>query len=720
MRVWICEKKDQAENLAPLLGNAQRGRHCFDTADGKVVYASGHLIGDPEPAQLNPVWEKWSMETLPIIPQKWRKTAPANDYYKALLSAIGDALKGATEVVIASDPGAEGEAIVRELLEHFKYRGAIKRLWYNAVDEVSIRKAIIRLKDGSETIGLYHAALARGRSDYIFGKTLSRAYTLLARSGGDRATRHVGRVKTPTLALVVKRDMQIATFVSQTYYELELEATSGGQVVTLTHAPAKDSRIFDRAQAEQMARAASGATGSLSVVQEERKQAPRPLFNLSKLQKYASSKWGWDVDKTLEVAQSLYDKGLTTYPRTAGVYLPDEQVPSIPAVLQILGQIGPLAPHVSKLIINGHEVRPTIFNSAKLEGEEHHAIVPNPEGVAPDPKTLSDDERALYMVIAQRYVAALLPDYRYSKTTVVLEAAGIPFAAVGRTPIDRGWRSVYNGEDPDSENEESGVTLPPLKHGAPAIAGDVSLEPKKTQPPSRYTQGDLVMDMEQIAKYATDPAIKARLRETSGIGTQATRAAIIAALIAEGYLAKQGKFVVSTAVGQQHINSEVHPSLADPSLTALWEDQLADMRAQAANAMTTDTFVGQVGGMVGTIVDSLRERVAHQAATRPPSPAQAEYMTKIAAELGVEVPADARQFFGAAKAFIDQYAPVLALLPPSAKALQFAEKIAVAAGVALPDEARTSRKACTEFIEAHKAALPAGKSSKSTTRKKKK
>ncbi|WNL48558.1 DNA topoisomerase (plasmid) [Dyella sp. BiH032] len=714
MRVWICEKKDQAERLAPLLGNAEKGRHCFNTADGLVVHAQGHLLGDPEPAQLNPAWEKWTMESLPIIPERWRKTGPAEDYKKALLSTIGDAIKKATEVVIATDPGAEGEAIARELLEHFKYRGPIKRLWVNALDPVSIRKAVAQLRDGSETIGLYHSALARGRGDYVHGKSLSRAYTLLARAGGEKAVRHVGRVKTPTLGLVVRRDAQIAGFVAQTYYELELEVQSGGQVVKLYHAP--EQRIFDRAQAEALVQRVRGAQGAIGVEAKEKRQSPPGLFNLSKLQKHMSSKFGWDVDHTLDVAQSLYNAELTTYPRTAGAYIPNEQAPSIPTVLRTLATIGPLAPHVSKLIVQGHEVRDSIYNTKKLEGEEHHAIVPNPEGVAPDPAQLSDDERTLYVVIAQSYLAGLLPDYRYNETAVSFNAAGVPFGVVGKMPTDKGWRAVYNGEDPDEDEQEEASALPPLKNGAQATTGEVSLLPKKTKAPKRYTQGDLVVDMANVAKYVSDPAVRAILKETSGIGTDATRSTIVTALIADGYLEKKGKFIQSTVMGQQHIINEADPSLSDPSLTALWELRLSEMRAQAPGAMNPDQFVNEVAAVVTRLVNGLRPRVSHAVANRAPTANQIEYIEKLERELAVGAPVEARRSFAAAKAFIDTYAPVLDKLPPSTKAIEFAEKIAAAAGVVVPEQARQERKACAEFIEAHKAALPPRK----TTKRKKK
>ncbi|MFC6842332.1 DNA topoisomerase 3 [Xanthomonas theicola] len=708
MRVWLTEKPDQARELAPLLGNPRKARGFFDTDDGRVVWAYGHVMRQAAPEDYGDAWAKWTPEALPMVPATWATLPDDGEQYKRdQIAVIGQCLKGATEVVIATDCDAEGEAIARELLEHFRFRGGVKRLWYNATDERSMRKALASLRDGAETLPMYWSAQARSRADWLIGMNLTRAYTLLAKARGGQGVRSIGRVQTPTLSLVVRRDRAIEQFTSRSYYELEADARlANGQAVRLRYAPADEARIFDRDQAQQLAQQCEGARGPLTVEQEEKTTAPPKLFSMARLQKAASSKWGWSADKTLEVAQALYDvHKLTTYPRAGAVYLPDEQVPEIPLVAAALGTIGPLAPHVAAITVNGPVVRPSVFNTKKLEGEPHHAIIPTV--VTPDPAKLTDDERALYLLIAQHYLAALLPDYRYAETRLGFAAGGVTFGATGRVPLAQGWRAVFGGADPerDEDAEDDSTDLPAIIPNAQATLAGVSIAAKKTRPPRRYTEGDLIADMAAIAKYATDPAIKARLRETSGIGTEATRASIIASLRERGYLEPQGKFIVSTAVGREHCDG-IDPGLADPAMTAVWEDVLHAMRGGKLPETARDEFVGKIAGNVTRLVEVLRPHIDHAIAHRAPSEQQLAYARKLAAELGIAVPAEAERSFATCKAFIDAYRDRVAALPPTPAAVAFAEKIATAAGVALPAEARTSRDACSGFIEAHKKSLP--------------
>jgi DNA topoisomerase-3 len=709
MRVWITEKPDQAHHLAPLLGNAQKQRGYYDTDDGRVVWQYGHMLRQAAPEDYGPAWSwaEWGQSVQPMIPQTWRMLPDPDN--RDQIAIVGQALKGASEVVIATDCDAEGEAIAREILEHFAYRGPIKRLWYNATDERSMRKALASLRDGKETLPMYWSSQARSRADWLIGMNLTRAYTLLSRARGGQGVRSIGRVQTPTLSLVVQRDRAIEQFIARSYYELEAAVTlANGQAVTLRHAPDEENRIFDRDQAQQLAQKAQGARGPITVEQEEKTTAPPKLFSMARLQKAASTQWGWGADKTLEVAQTLYDqpKGLLTYPRAGSVFLPEEQAPEIPDVIAALGTIGLLAPHVAAITVNGPIVRPTVFNTKKLAGEPHHAIIPTT--VKADPATLSADERALYLLVAQQYLAALSPDYRYAETRLGLDANGVPFAAVGRVPLAQGWRAVFGGADPENDDDEpdAAPSLPAIVPNAPGTVSAVSIAAKKTRPPKRYTEGDLIADMAAIAKYATNPAIKARLRETSGIGTEATRASIIKNLRERGYLEKQDKFIISTAIGREHYDG-IDPGLADPAMTGVWEDVLHAMRGGQLPESARDDFVGKVAGNVTRLIDMLRPHIAHAAANRAPSAQQLAYAQKLASELGVPLPPDAARSFTACTAFIDAHRERVAALPPTPAAVGFAEKIATAAGVPLPADVRTSREACSAFIEQHKKALPA-------------
>lgn len=702
MRLWLCEKPDQAEKLAAVIGQAAKKLGYYETADGRVTWAVGHLLRQAQPDDYDPALRAWTFEPLPIVPAKW-KMLPDDDR-KAQIAVIGDLLRDTAECVIATDAGPEGESIARELLEHFRFRGGVKRLWARAVDPRTFRKALTELKDGRATEPLYWASQARSRADWLIGMNATRAYTLLARAAGEDGARHVGRVQSPTLALVVRRDREIEAFRERTYYELTADVQQPGGTLTLRHAPDEEARIFERDQAQALAQRAQGAQGALAVTQTEKRAAPPKLFSLSRLQKAASSRWGWPVDHTLEVAQALYDKGLTSYPRTGATYLPDEQRPDVPRIVEALGQLPPLARHVAGVITNGPVMRDSVFSSAEIEksGEDHHAIAPT--GDMAGIERLNADERALYLLIAQHYIAALLEDYRYAETRVDFDAAGVPFHAVGRVPLAQGWRSVFDNADPDQDGEDDDADLlPSVVDGALGTVQSVTLDAKKTRPPKRYTEGALVMDMAAIAKFATDPKIKARLRETSGIGTEATRAAIVKNLRERGYLEAQGKFIVSTARGRAHIDS-LHPSLRDPVLTAVWEDALSDLR-KAGSPDGRDRFVTDVATNLRRLIEALKPKAAAAEAARPPSDEQKIFAAKIGTALGIPVPPEVNTSYAACKAFLDVHARQLDALPPTGAAVAFAEKIALAAGVPLPPAARQRRDECSTFIEKHKKAL---------------
>lgn len=700
MRVWLCEKKDQANNLAPLLGNPKPGAGYIDTNDGRITWAIGHLLQQAQPESYSPQWQQWSLDVLPMIPEHWRLLPDPNK--ERQLAAVLGTLKLATEVVIATDYGQEGEAIARELLDHGGFSGTIRRLKYSALDEASLRKALGSILDGATSEPLYWASQARARADWIVGMNLSRAYTLRSRASGAKGTRSVGRVQTPTLALVVRRDREIEAFVSRTFYDIEAVATTRtGESVTLRYAPAEAARLYDRAEAEALARRLSGQQGPLRVEQNERSKGPPKLLNLTGLTRLTSKKLGWKADHTLTIAQALYDKKLTTYPRTACTQLPNEQEGDIPAVLDALAKIPPLARHIAALTVTAPTLRSSVFNTAKVNEHEHHAIIPTT--VDPTTVQLDADERAAYGLIAQHYLAALLPDYRFAETRITLDAGEIPLTVVGRVPLAQGWQAVFGAEDPDADEKDdtdAGDTLPAIVDGAHGTLGDAALKPRKTTPPKRYTDGELVADMESVAKYATDPAIKARLKETAGLGTDATRASIVKTLRERGYIEDQGKHIVSTPIGRELVDVLPAP-ITDPATTALWEERLNEMRRGELPATARDEFVAKVAGNITRLVTTIRGQASELAAAREPSAPQVRYARTIAEALKIELPAAAATSFSALQAFLDQHAAVFAALPPSPAQLAFAEKVAAEKGIELTAEARSSRSACGAFLDVH-------------------
>ncbi|UNU01208.1 DNA topoisomerase [Xanthomonas translucens] len=716
MRLWICEKRDQAKNIAPLLGNPKPGQGYIDTDDGRVTWARGHLLEQVGQSSEAGEWEKWDFASLPMIPVQWSfQPTPGKERELAVVLAN---IPKASEIIIATDCGAEGEAIARELLDHAHYRGPVRRLWYSALDAASLTKAIAALRPGASSEPLYWASQARSRADWLMGRNLTRAYTLRARAAGGQGPRHVGRVMSPTLALVVRRDAEIAAFREATYYDLEITAqTALGASVVLTHAPADAGRIFARADAEAIIAAATGASGPLAVTHESKSQKPPALMTLSRFQQLASRRIGWSADKTLEIAQSLYDKELTSYPRTPCALLPNEQEAEIPRVLETLAQVPGLARHVAALTVNKPTIRATVFNSAKMEKNhaEHHAIVPT--GVPLAGRTLSDDEQAAYLLIAQHYLAALLPDYTFNETRMTLEAGGVPFTASGRVPTGQGWKSVF-GTDPDSEDDDdtAAPALPDIQDGTHCTVAAAALRPKKTRPPKRYTEGDLIADMLDVGKFATNPEVRKRLKENAGIGTEATRGTIIKNLRERGYLEPQGKFIVSTPIAQELIAMLPAP-ITDAATTALWEEKLDEMRRGLVPIQARDEFVGKVAANVTRIIEAVRGDAAKAAATRAPSEGQLRYAQAIAVALGVPLPTNADSSHTAVQAFLDAHSDAYGNLPPSDKQLAYAEKLAAEKGVALSDEQRRSRAALGAWLDlyADKKAAPAKKAAAKTT-----
>jgi DNA topoisomerase-3 len=711
VRVWLCEKKDQADKLAPLLGKPRPARGYIDTADGRVTWAIGHLLQQAQPEQYDTAWGQWQFDVLPMLPQRWQLLPDPNKQQQ--LDAVLACLKAASEVVIATDCGQEGEAIARELLDYAGYRGAVRRLWYSALDEGSLRKALAGLREDAASRPLYWAAQARARADWLIGMNLSRAYTLRARASGAKEVRSVGRVQTPTLALVVRRDREIESFVPRTYYSLEAEATTAtGERVTLRYAPPEASRLWERPAAEALAQQLAGATGPLQVEQAEKTQAPPKLLNLTRLSTVLGRKYGWKSDYTLEIAQRLYEKELTTYPRTACTLLPNEQEGDVPAVLDALTTVPALARHVAALVIHPPLLRKSVFNTAKMAeaNHEHHAIIPtaaSPQGV-----DMSDDERAAYLIIAQHYLAALMPDYRYAETRLSLEAAGVTLSAVGRVPLDQGWRHVFGAADPDAEDgpsEDVAGELPAIAAGTRMTLGQPAIKAHKTTPPKRYTDAELLADMESVAKYATDPAIKARLKETSGIGTPATRAAIIKTLRERGYIADQGKHIVSTPLGRELVDTLPAP-LTDPATTAVWEERLDELRQGKLPESARDEFVARIAENITRLIERVRAEASAVSAARPPTEAQLRYARTIAEALQRPLPPEATASYSALQAYITAHQDAFAALPPTPAQLAFAEKIAAERGIELPAEARTQRAACGAWLDLH-APKPQGRAS---------
>ena len=614
MELVLCEKPKVGRDTARLLGIQEQHREYIICSGGKVVtWAIGHLLQQDEPESYDPRYRQWSWHHLPIIPEAF-KISP-NPRTKDQLKAIRGLLKKASKVLIATDAGREGELIAREILEHCVYKGPIDRVWAQAQDDSSLLAALKAPLPGIKTEGLYRSALARQQSDWLVGMNMSRAVTLrLRQKTASRDTHSIGRVKTPTLKLVYDRDEAIRKFVSQEFFELGATIRAeNDQTVEMTFRPKEEERIFDRAVAEKLAAAATGARGPIQVKTEPKKEEPPKLFELTELQKRCNALFGWSAKKTLDLAQTLYqDRHAITYPRSDCPYLPDEQKKDIPVILAIAGALlGD--PKVAQL---KPVIRKSVFDSAKVE--EHNAIVPTT--ARPQFESFSKEEASLYNLIVKRYVAALMPAREYDETEMSFQAGDILFKTKGQVTKSLGWRALYLQSDEEIQDK----LLPAIADQTPGVAESVEVVARKTTPPKPYTEATLLEDMKSVAKFVINPEHKKRLKETSGIGTVATRAAIIEELKHPRcqYLLLNGKYLHCTEKGAHLIAwlDSYLPRLTDPVETALWEDALREIEK---GAVKPEQFVAGISQTIGqnlkTLLNAIPDEVMKPSGVQCPS-----------------------------------------------------------------------------------------------------
>ncbi|WP_213881094.1 DNA topoisomerase III [Pseudomonas sp. dw_358] len=589
MRLYLCEKPSQAKDIAKVLGATRRGDGCWIGPQVTVTWCIGHLLETAPPDAYDARYKRWALADLPIVPEQWKmlvkpRTASQFKAVKRLLGEAGD-------LVIATDADREGEMIARELLDHCRYQGPIQRLWLSALDDASIRKALADLRPGHATFNLYHSALGRSRADWLIGMNMSRLFTLLGRQSGYQGVLPVGRVQTPTLRLVVDRDRSIATFVPVPFWPIEVQLQCHLQVFTAQWRPPADAsddqgRCLDQALAREAAQAMERAGDARVVkVQIERQKDLAPLpFDLGTLQEVCSKKLGLGAQETLDIAQSLYETcKLITYPRSDCGYLPLSQHGEARSILAALGtaddSLAEVLRHTDPLR------RSRAWNDAKVSA--HHGIIPT--AAAKGIERLSAKQRAVYSLIRARYLAQFLPHHEYDRTQADFDCAGHALRTVGKVVIEPGWKRALPEALAPTRGREAppAQVLPALSEAQRLKVLAVTVKDQWTQPPKPYTEGDLIKAMKNVAKLVEDPLLKQKLKDTTGIGTEATRAGIIQGLIDRGYLSKQGKALAATSAAFSLIDA-VPRAIADPGTTAIWEQALDMVQS---GEMTLDAFV---------------------------------------------------------------------------------------------------------------------------------
>ncbi|SFT71371.1 DNA topoisomerase III [Paraburkholderia aspalathi] len=618
MRVYLCEKPSQGKDIARVLGATKRGSGCYGGPGIMVTWCIGHLVEAAQPEAYGEQYRHWSIDQLPIIPAPWRIEAKPKtaDQLRIVRNIVG----AASDLVIATDADREGEMIAREILELCGYRGTVQRLWLSALNDASIRKALATLKPGAETLPLYYSALARSRADWLIGMNLSRLFTLLGRQAGYDGVLSVGRVQTPTLKLVVDRDRDIARFVSVPYWTVDVTLSHAGQSFTASWLAPEGTvdaagRCLQAGVAQQAAeRIRSAREAELITIETERVREVAPLpFDLGTLQEVCSHRFGLDVQETLDIAQSLYETHkATTYPRSDSGYLPESMLAEVPAVLDALLATDPgLRPLIDAL---DRTQRSRAWNDGKISA--HHGIIPTlePTHLA----AMSDKERSVYGLIRAHYLAQFLPHHEYDRSTALLSCGGHSLQATGKQVVIAGWRQAFLDSDPEAPDDDPSPrsqSLPALASGMRCPVNHVELNALKTLPPRPYTQGELVKAMKGVAKLVTDPRLAQKLKDTTGIGTEATRASIIGGLMGRGYILKKGRAIRASEAAFTLIDA-VPAAIADPGTTAIWEQALDMIEA---GQLTLDAFIERQSAWVHQLVQ--QHRNATLSIQLPPAPA---------------------------------------------------------------------------------------------------
>lgn len=619
-QIYLCEKPSQGRDIARVLGVRQRQEGYLQGKNIIVTWCIGHLLEMVEPDAYDKKYKRWSLATLPIVPGKWQVRAKKST--RKQLTIIGRLLKNADNVIIATDADREGETIAREVLEHFHYKGLTSRLWLSALDTVSIQRALKTLRDSKETEALYFSGLARSRADWLIGMNLTRAFTLQA---NDRQLRSVGRVQTPTLSMIVNRDREIEYFIPQPYYEVQawFKTISNNHLAIDSAADATHHQLLEtrwqippsiadehkhcvaKEEAQAVIDRCRNKNGLVVDARTERKKQPPPLlYNLSVLQQEASRRWGYGAQEVLTVAQSLYETHkLTSYPRSDSEYLPVSQHKDAPLVLQTIAINDPA---IKDLVAQCHQKQQSrVWNDKKITA--HHAIIPTQARSPVD--ELNTREKRIYDIIKRRYIAQFYPDYEYDQSTIIVKIGQDKFKASGRIKRIKGWKTVVAGEfeakQPSPANRAGSTAanaekaLPAVNQGDSLPCDQLQLLDKLTKPPRHYTEGTLIRAMESIGLQVKDKVLRKILRETAGLGTQATRANIIQTLFQRKFIKKEKQWLKATVLGCQLIDM-LPDSIKDPILTAQWEQQLDDIAS--GKSTEVNSFLQQQISLVNAIL----------------------------------------------------------------------------------------------------------------------
>ncbi|MEZ5536366.1 MAG: DNA topoisomerase III [Thiolinea sp.] len=588
MILYIAEKPSLGRAVADALPRPhQKGDGFIKVGTGDVVsWCIGHLLEQAEPEAYNPEFKKWSTLHLPIVPEQWQLVVKPNT--RKQYNVLKKLIKQADVLVNVGDPDREGQILIDEVINHCGVSktkvAATQRCLISDLNAAAVKKSLANLRSNTDFIPLATSALARARADWLYGINMTRLCTLKGQQSGFQGVLSIGRVQTPLLGLVVHRDQEIEDFVPKPFYEVfVILQTEKGETYRAKWKPSKacedymdeDGRVLSKKLAENVISRVVNQPGTVTKVEQKKKQQPPPLpYNLSALQIDAARRFNLSAKQVLDICQQLYEKHkLITYPRSDCRYLPEEHYAEAGRVTQaVANTCAALTKAVAEADLS---LKTKAWNDSKVSA--HHAIIPTAKAMSGD--RLSREEANIYELIARQYLIQFYPPFEYLDKQIDTEVAGGLFIAWQKDVLAQGWKVLFpqpKSKVADSETDAEGFAknrLPEVKKGDEVLCTEAELAEKQTTPPRHFTDATLLSAMTGIARYVSDPAIKKVLRDTDGLGTEATRAGIIELLFRREFLMRQGKEIRATEIGRTLINS-LPENMGKPDMTAHWESQL--------------------------------------------------------------------------------------------------------------------------------------------------
>lgn len=612
MIVYLAEKPSLGRAIAAGFPGKQLKRDGYIELDNGdcVTWCIGHLLEQAEPDKYNAAFAKWSLQHLPIVPDKWQLVPKKNTQKQ--LTVVKRLLKKATHIVNAGDPDREGQLLVDEVITYCGVKASIienaGRLLINDLNTSAVKKALQNMRTNREFLGLSISALARSRADWLYGLNLTRAYTLLGQRGGYSGVLSVGRVQTPVLGLVVRRDQDIAHFVSKSFYDVIATLETQNKITfNAKWQPSKacepyqdeEGRVLSRKLAQTVVNKTLGQQATVTDYKVQNRQSPPPLpYSLSILQIEASKRFNLSPKTVLDVCQSLYEKHqLITYPRSDSRYLPKDQFGQ---ASKVLGAIKSNVPSFASAVDNANpKLKSKAWNDSKVDA--HHAIIPTNRSKAIN--SLTQSEGKIYQLIANQYLMQFYGPHKYQEQVAKIDIAGGEFVAKGKSSQDLGWLALTKNQNSISDDNKNDTLLPQLNKGELLKCIDSQLMEKQTSPPKHFTEATLLAAMTGISRYVQDRNIKLILKETDGLGTEATRASIIDLLFKRQFMQKVGKEVHATETGKALINA-LPSETTYPDMTATWE---ADLDKIAQRQLRYDGFMQPLTESIVRLIDNSQQ-----------------------------------------------------------------------------------------------------------------